>query len=126
MSQRLNFAFTCSNRFWQPSSLRRSPAIVSGAAPACPTVLAAAARCSAIDDASKVGAPSRSNAAAIPRPMPRLPPVTTTTLPWNSPAILVLLLCFVDDGVAQGTDLGHRQRDDISRHQPAWRIAVHF
>jgi hypothetical protein len=44
-------------------------------------VFAAAARLSADDDTITVCAPPRAKSTAISRPMPRLPPVMTATLP---------------------------------------------
>ena len=62
--------------------------MVSGAGPpAAATVLLAAARLFADDDTITVCAPARAKSTAISRPMPRLPPVMTTTFPWNSPGI---------------------------------------
>ena len=56
--------------------------MVSGAGPpAAPTVFAAASRFDSDDDTSTVCAPSFASATAMPRPMPRLPPVMTATFP---------------------------------------------
>ena len=43
------------------------------------------------DEAEAVCAPAAANSVAISRPMPRLPPVTTTTFPENSPGMDVPL-----------------------------------
>ena len=68
--------------------MRRSPATVIGSgAPVFAIALAAAARLSADIAASTVCAPLPAKAAAMARPMPRLPPVTTTTFPLNSASI---------------------------------------
>jgi hypothetical protein len=55
----------------------------------------AAARLAAIDGTMMVCAPARAKSTAISRPMPRLPPVMTTTFPENSPGILRSFLEFV-------------------------------
>jgi hypothetical protein len=92
MSQRLWRSFTLANSCSQPASVRRSPATVIGSAPPAPaTVLAASARLAADDAASTQVALSRANATAIARPIPLLPPVMTTTLFWNSPAMSPVL-----------------------------------
>src|SRR6185503_18176771 len=74
----------------QPASVRRSAATGNGSAPTFATASRAAARFSAEDEASTHFAPSRAKATAIARPMPRLPPVTTTTLLENSPGISLI------------------------------------
>ena len=87
-SQRPQRSLTFSNRLVQPESVRRSPATVTGSTPPAARMAAAAtARLAADDDASTVCAPSRAKASAIALPMPRLPPLTTTTFPENSPGI---------------------------------------
>src|SRR5712691_1425993 len=86
-SQRWNRSRTRWNSCSQPASVRRSPATVSGCGPSAPTVLAAAARLGSDEEASTVCAPARTNASAMPRPMPRLPPEMTTILPSNSPGM---------------------------------------
>src|SRR5262249_39591801 len=55
--------------------------------PSAATALAAAARFCSEEEASTVCAPSRANASAMPRPIPRLAPEMTTILPSNSPGI---------------------------------------
>src|SRR5262245_37317393 len=92
MSQRPCRSLTVLNRCSQASSLRRSPATVIGAAPPLFIVSAAAARFAADEAARTRLAPSRANACATARPMPRLPPVTTTTFPAKSPGIAFLPL----------------------------------
>src|SRR5262249_33474082 len=52
--------------------------------PSGPMALAAAARLSALAAAKTTCAPSRAKALAIALPIPRLPPLTTTTFPSNS------------------------------------------
>src|SRR5215467_2045081 len=87
-SQRWKRSLTRWNNCSHASSLRRSPAMVSGCGPSAATALAAAARfCSEEEEASTVCAPSRANASAMPRPIPRLAPEMTTILPSNSPAM---------------------------------------
>ena len=85
----LTSAWTCS----QPLSVRRSAAtVIGGGPPAAATTFAPSDRLAGFDAASTVCAPSRAKAAATARPMPRLPPVTTTTLPVNSFAMRCPLL----------------------------------
>jgi hypothetical protein len=67
------------------SSVRKSAVMASGTGPPAAIVLLAAARFSANEDTMTVCAPARAKSAAISRPMPRLPPVTTATLLENSP-----------------------------------------
>src|SRR5499426_4477191 len=86
-SQRWKRSLTRRNNCSHASSLRRSPATVSGCGPSAAIALAAAARFCSEEEASTVCAPSRANASAMPRPIPRLAPEMTTILPSNSPAI---------------------------------------
>src|SRR5262245_421075 len=86
-SQRWKRSLTRLNNCSHASSLRRSPATVSGCGPSAAIALAAAARFCSEEEASTVCAPSRANASAMPRPIPRLAPEMTTILPSNSPAI---------------------------------------
>src|SRR5215510_2758972 len=86
-SQRWKRSLTWRNNCSHASSLRRSPATVSGCGPSAATALAAAARFCSEEDASTVCAPSPANASAMPRPIPRLAPEMTTILPSNSPAM---------------------------------------
>ncbi len=58
--------------------------VIGSGPPAAATTFAASARLAALDAASTVCAPSRANATTMARPMPRLPPLTTTTFPSNS------------------------------------------
>src|SRR6516165_7711801 len=58
--------------------------MASGTGPPAAIVLLAAAKFSANEDTMTVCAPARAKSAAISRPMPRLPPVTTATLLENS------------------------------------------
>ena len=58
--------------------------------PAFAMISAALARFFADEAAITVCAPAPAKAAAIARPMPRLPPVTTTILPSNSRSIFVI------------------------------------
>src|SRR3954469_19209782 len=121
MSQRLNFSFTVLKACWQPSSLRRSALIVSGAGPpAAAMVFSAAARFSADDDTITVCAPARAKSTAISRPIPRPPPVMTTTFPENSPAMTHPLpnLFFVFDDVLERADLRHRHLEHVACLQP--------
>src|SRR6516164_8903877 len=71
-SQRWKRSLTRRNNCSHASSLRRSPATVNGCGPSAATALAAAARFCSEEDACTVCAPSRANASAMPRPMPRL------------------------------------------------------
>ena len=88
MSHRPWRSETRSNTSLQPSSRRRSAAQMSGRGEPLWTMASDAALRFASDDAARtVCAPSAANAAAMPRPMPRLPPVTTTTFPANSRVI---------------------------------------
>src|SRR6266540_5409422 len=86
-SQRWKRSLTRRNNCSHASSLRRSPATVSGCGPSAATALAAAARFCSEEEASTVCAPSRANASAMPRPIPRLAPEMTTILSLNSPGI---------------------------------------
>src|SRR5258708_2154126 len=86
-SQRWKRSLTRLNNCSHASSLRRSPATVSGGGPSAATALAAAARFCSAEEASTVCAPSRANASAMPRPIPRLAPAMTTILPSDSPSI---------------------------------------
>src|SRR6266566_7783877 len=86
-SQRWKRSLTRRNNCSHASSLRRSPATVSGCGPSAATASAAAARFCSEEEASTVCAPSRANASAMPRPIPRLAPEMTTILPLNSPAM---------------------------------------
>src|SRR5215831_2126334 len=86
-SQRWKRSLTRWNNCSHASSLRRSPATVSGCGPSAATALAAATRFCSDEEASTVCAPSRANASAMPRPIPRLAPEMTTILPSNSPAM---------------------------------------
>src|SRR6516165_932914 len=86
-SQRWKRSLTRLNNSSHASSLRRSPATVSGGGPSAAIALAAAARFCSEEEASTVCAPSRAKASAMPRPIPRLAPEMTTILPSNSPAI---------------------------------------
>src|SRR6185503_7294546 len=92
-SQRPSFSCTKACSASQASSVFRSPASVSGFGPLLPIVAAAASRFACDDAASTVCAPSRANDCAIARPIPRLPPVTTTTLSENSPIPVLAFLC---------------------------------
>src|SRR6516162_1676255 len=86
-SQRWKRSLTRLNNCSHASSLRRSPATVSDCGPSAATASAAAARFCSEEEASTVCAPSRANASAMPRPIPRLAPEMTTILPLNSPGM---------------------------------------
>src|SRR6266550_1458969 len=77
-SQRWKRSLTRLNNCSHASSLRRSPATVSGCGPSAAIALAAAARFCSEEEASTVCTPSRANASAMPRPIPRLAPEMTT------------------------------------------------
>src|SRR5215471_15343524 len=86
-SQRPKRSLTRLNNCSHAASVRKSPATVSGCGPAAAITLAAAARFCSEEEASTVCAPSRANASAMPRPIPRLAPEMTTILPLNSPGM---------------------------------------
>src|SRR3954451_2784575 len=92
-SQRPAFSFTKACSASQLSSFLRSPAKTRGFGPELPISCAVLSRLACEEAASTVCAPSRANEAAIALPMPRLPPVTTTTFPENSLIVASLISC---------------------------------
>src|SRR4249919_2943655 len=101
--------------------------MASGAKPPAAMVLVADARFEADDETITVCAPAFAKSTAISRPMPRLAPVMTTTLPWNSPGIThSLFLVGLTDAVSRRRRLFVRhhvlQRADF-RHMHLERIA---
>src|SRR5207244_2620152 len=67
--------------------------------------------------ASTVCAPWRANDCAIARPMPRLPPVTTTTLSENAPIAALAFLC-------RQTCRVHSRRDQRGYRMSEFYVAV--
>src|SRR5262249_12089605 len=92
-SQRPKRPLTRLNNCSHAASGTQPPATVAGCGRSAAMTLAAAARFFSEEEASTVCAPSRANASAMPRPIPRLAPEMTTILSLNSPAISILPAC---------------------------------
>src|SRR5215813_1045173 len=108
--------------------------MASGTGPPAAIVLLAAARFSADEDTMTVCAPARAKSAAISRPMPRLPPVTTASLLENSPdtiepSVIAEPLETSFDVIKEGRLISHGRRlgDDmvaVVYHDGVFRFAA--
>jgi hypothetical protein len=94
--------------------------MASGTGLAAAIDLLAAARFSVDEDTMTVCVPARARSAAISRPMPRLPPVTTATLFENSPDTIEPSVIAADrfetsfDAIKEGRLIGHCRKIGIT------------